>query len=349
MKVGAFLRLLPRWPARSLLRFRVRTVRRRARLAICLFPVSLLLVLIATWSVADSVRPAATDPDYCTRRDLLRTWQAEQPDAHLIVMLGGSRTAIGFAPELLPPSTTSEGRPLLWFNFAHFGAGPVFELVILKRLLCDGVRPDVVVIEIMPSFVAREREDFLGHFLNIDEINQAASYVRPTRLGWYALKNRFAKPDQLRRAVFGPEAVPAGSLGGPTNLVDAIAPADRASRLETQHAFHDRVIRNITFSEAGDRAVRDLLDTCHAHGITPVLVLSPEGPVFQSYYNAENWSQFQNHLERLAVEKGTRLINARDWLTEEQFYDSHHPLRGGAEVFTQRLMQELRPELARLK
>jgi hypothetical protein len=166
---------------------------------------------------------------------------------------------------------------------------------------------------------------------------------------WYVVRNRFAKPGQLKCAVFGPEMVPAGSHGGPTNLVDSISPAERADRLETQRSFHDRTIRNITFPAMADAAMRNLLATCRAHGVIPVLLLSPEGLMFQSNYNADSWLSFQIHLERLAHENGVRLINARDWLTEDQFYDSHHPLRLGAEVFTNRLIQELSLELANLK
>lgn len=189
------------------------------------------------------------------------------------------------------------------------------------------MRPRIAIIDVMPSFVAREREDFLAHHLNLTELREVTIYVRSARLGWYALRHRYVKPDQLKRAIFGPELVPAGHPGGPTYLVESITPEDRANRIATQRSFHDRTISKISLASGGERARWRLIETCRACGVIPVMVLSPEGPVFQSYYGPESWARFLTDLERRAAETGVRLINARNWLTEDQFYDSHHPLK----------------------
>lgn len=341
MEVGVLQRLRFRFRIPRLTRARTGRLRRRARVALFLSPLFLIIGMAAMWSVADHARPAATDPDYVTRRQLLRERQAEQPDAHLYLFLGSSRCALGFVPEMLTDVKAPDGSPALWFNFSHFGAGPVLELIILNRLLQDGVRPEMLVIEVMPPFVAKEREPFLGHFLNAAEIAEASKYVRTSRIVWHALKNRYAQPDQLKRAVFGSETVSAGSHGGPTNLEGPITSAERERRYAFQYEFHNRVIRNFTIPAGADVAHRELVKTCRANGIVPVLVLSPEGPRFQALYDPECWARFQNYLEGFASENNLRLINARDWLDEEDFMDSHHPLRSGAEKFTRRLMSEL--------
>src|SRR5439155_24598779 len=54
----------------------------------------------------------------------------------------------------LPPLRTPEGRPILPFNYSHTGAGPLLELVTVRRLLDAGIRPDWLVIEVMPAYLA---------------------------------------------------------------------------------------------------------------------------------------------------------------------------------------------------
>src|SRR5207237_594435 len=59
-------------------------------------------------------------------------------------------------------------RPVEAFNFAHAGAGPVTNAVYLRRLLADGVQPDVVVIEVHPALLAaREQAPEASWFANI--------------------------------------------------------------------------------------------------------------------------------------------------------------------------------------
>src|SRR5205085_2304077 len=49
------------------------------------------------------------------------------------------------------------GRPLLLLNLGVAGAGPVINLLNLRRLLAEGVRPDLVLIELMPGYLDQQQ------------------------------------------------------------------------------------------------------------------------------------------------------------------------------------------------
>jgi len=341
MRVAKFFHLNARTLIRSP-RSRRRSLRRRARLVVCLFAVTFLFALIAVWAVGDQLHPSATDPDYCTRRDLLRQRMAEAPGSATVVMLGSSRSLYGFAPEEIPATITRQGQPLVWFNCAHNGAGPILQLVILKRLLADGLRPDLVSIEIMPSYVTRDDSRFLSHFLSFGELASVRPFVRIPELAWNAYRHRFSKPEQMRRVILGPEPMPSRSHGGLARADENYSKDERARRLAVEHRTHLKVISEVVVSASADMVFREMLTLCRMHGIQPVMILSPEGSNFQSWYDSARWTRFQERIERFADEQGVVLINARNWLTEEQFVDSHHPTEAGAKVFTTRFVEELK-------
>src|SRR5262249_6373173 len=77
----------------------------------------------------------------------------------LVVMLGSSRTAFGFkAGELEMLLRQGIDCPVASYNFGVFAAGPVTELVYLKRLLAEGIRPDLLLIEVLPPLLAGQHE-----------------------------------------------------------------------------------------------------------------------------------------------------------------------------------------------
>jgi hypothetical protein len=83
-----------------------------------------------------------------------------------------------------------------------------------------------------------------------------------------------------------------------------------------------------------------LLELCRAERIPVALVLMPEGSDFRSWYSAGASGQVNAFLEGLCQEFGVALIDAREWLPDEGFCDSHHPVPEGAERFSARLGAE---------
>ncbi len=306
------------------------------------FPIVFFLGLLLIWSGADILRPELSDPDYLVRRDHLRDRLKEHPHARLTVVLGSSRTAFGFLPESLPQSTNPSTPPTIWFNMAHYGAGPAFNRVILDRLLRDGIRPDVAVIELMPPFVARENPRFVGPHLSSRELLLASTYLPTRRTAWHLVRHRFVKVANLRQ-VFDPYSASTnpGPLGGPLRLEETITAEDRTQRLAGQHLLHGPAARAMTVDPSADRAIRDTLQHCREWGITPVLLLAPEGSSFRSWYDPGGLRRFETYLINLAREYRVPLVDARAWLTEEDFLDGHHQLRRGAIQFTSRLVREV--------
>ena len=75
----------------------------------------------------------------------------------------------------LPPRSRPRPDPLL-FNLSLVGSGPVMELMALRRLYADGVRPDAVVFEYWPPFL---RED--GPYWEMDRIDPRRLYPTDDR------------------------------------------------------------------------------------------------------------------------------------------------------------------------
>jgi hypothetical protein len=92
----------------------------------------------------------------------------------------------------------------------------------------------------------------------------------------------------------------------------------------------------------------DLLECCRREQIPVVLVLTPESSVFRGWYSADALSAVRQMLSELSEAHGVRIIDSRQWLADTDFLDGHHVLASGAKIFTTRLLDELRPLLARL-
>ena len=55
------------------------------------------------------------------------------------------------------------------------------------------------------------------------------------------------------------------------------------------------------------------------------------------------WRTVETRLRKIAERHHVPLVNAREWLTEGQFLDSHHMTQEGAMRFSERLYQEILP------
>src|SRR4051794_771274 len=98
----------------------------------------------------DSRHPELYDPEFGRRLATLRDRTAETPGRPLLLRVGGSGRVVGFRPGVLPPLPAAVGGPPLVFNFSHVAAGPVMNLMQIRRLLRAGVRPDWLVVEVLP-------------------------------------------------------------------------------------------------------------------------------------------------------------------------------------------------------
>jgi hypothetical protein len=110
---------------------------------------------------------------------------------------------------------------------------------------------------------------------------------------------------------------------------------------------YQEALRDFQLAPQSLRALGDLLHLCQQRGIPFALVAMPEGDSFRALYPAPAEAKFQTLLTELGQRWQARVIDARSWVPEEGFWDTHHLLPCGAAVFTQRFDREvLTPLLA---
>jgi hypothetical protein len=308
------------------------------------------LACYVAWQLAFS--GVRYDPEYSCRRDLLTARIAEDPDRPLLLLIGSSRTLMAFCPEALPPLRTPAGQQVLTFNFSHPAAGPIMNLVEVHRLLGEGVRPDWLVVEMMPAFLAGESFIGLTYGLGPGDLSVLQHYVNPWRLyGCFALQRAVTEHrhqlDFVRRhglAWFlgegGRPRIDLKPLGG-MFLDEQIDPAERSRRTEVMRSQYAATLQDYELDPAADRAAHALLDLCRLEHIRPVLLLTPESSAFRSWYTPRALTTLYQYLDRLSREYDAPLIDARTWLADGDFTDGHHVLRGGAVAFTRRLAREV--------
>jgi hypothetical protein len=305
----------------------------------------------------DTVRPEWRDPEYGHRLKRLKPRAQAADGRPVVVALGSSRSQMGLSPRHLGLGD-GPASPIV-FNFAVAGGGPVHEVLNLRRLLDNGVKPDYVLIEVLPPVLA-------GH-------SPAEKLILPARLG-YADFARIAPytedPAKLRREWAWDRIAPfhtlrlylmshmAGSMlhwksrqdflweqmkpdGWMPYFFKEVPAEKRAKGIAEVHAQFAGYFPNYHIAPIPDRAYRDLLELCRSHGIRAAFYVMPEAPAFRSWYPPGSRELAMQYLAGLTREYGTPVFDASDWVPDETAYaDAHHLLRHGAEAFSARFGKE---------
>jgi hypothetical protein len=301
---------------------------------------------------------ARRDPDYALKEQRLRALLARYPRRPLIVALGSSRTLLGLA--------AARVRPALVFNFGLTGAGPLLEHLCLTRLLAAGIRPDFLLVEVLPALLhqadaAPIEEDWLdGSRLCLDELAALwPDHSHPSRLlgPWCRSRLLPCYHDRLGLgAGLGLKAPAAVALAEGLDSHGWYAyPASRVATTERDRRLAMARAQYVSDKPEGGgglrlaagpaRALRSLLDRCRAEGIPAALVLMPEGSEFRGFLPAPVRAGLDGFLTDLARTERVPLIDARDWVEDAGFWDGHHLLPEGALTFTRRLEREVVPRL----
>jgi hypothetical protein len=337
--------------------------RRRHRQALC-WGVLFFLCLQLTVGLTVELGPAAVrDPEYAAKEAQLRALRDAAPDQPLVVMLGSSRTLLGLQAGRLGQDP---GRPALVYNFGLVGCGPLLEGVALRRLLDAGLRPDLVLVEVLTPDLNQAGD----HYQEEDWLN-----ARRLGLGEFLRVRRYGShPENLLRQWCQARCLPCGrpqaGLRPWLGLDSRAASRPGAGPPTDRHGWHAHALPGLTPAEYqrhadlarwqyrecfGDlrlaagpaRALRDLLDGCRRQRIPAALVLMPEGSEFRALYPPAVSRGIERFLAGLAREEHVALVDARTWVEDAGFWDGHHLLPSGATAFTDRFEREaLRPLLA---
>jgi hypothetical protein len=299
------------------------------------------------------------DPEYTHKLRLLRARLAEGPPGRaLVLLLGSSRTGVGFRPEALPRLRPGGAEPLV-FNFALCATGPTGELLCLRRLLADGIRPDWVLLEAWPAALGREggcdAERVEPHRLRWGEQRllgrspftaRALAWWQGQVMPWYAY--RFLLMDRLapswlpaeKRTLL--EATWHGLDRSGWLSVPAYRSAGRAAewRLRVERTLTDYApcCKDFHPSDANAAPLRQALALCRREHIRAVLVLMPDG--FDGATAPAARAATDDFLRGLGREAGAPVLCVRDWLAPTDFFEGVHPVHPGAAAFSKRFGRE---------
>ena len=272
------------------------------------------MLLPAAWFVVETARPDCLDPTYVRTRTNLAAARANHPDHRLAVVIGSSRTQIGFDPNFLPSQSDASGRPVLWFNAGHYEAGPGMNHVTLSRLLRDGPAPAMVVMEILPAFCAHGAAGLLAKHATYRDASAVLAADIPEDFLFTAMKRRVTRVRDLASAWTGSDSPPlASGPSGNTPAPPAVPPEERARRTAAQLAWLNYLLELPSIHPATDRATAATVAACRERGIDLVFVLTPESPTFRAAYDPAGLVRF-NALGRRNVPEPRRPSHRRPGL-----------------------------------
>lgn len=333
------------------------SLRRRARAATGWALAAYLLVIGAAFATLDVVRPELRDGEYGRRLESLRARVRENPGRELVVVIGSSRAAMDVCPRAWEEVRSPHNRDPLVFNMSRVGAGPILNLMALRRLYADGIRPAAVLLEYWPPLL---RED--GAFREVNRIEPEKLYDCDREL----VRAYHPYPDHVEHRMLAVRLNPLSEQrtlwlreGAPswlprTKRIDAaVQPLDgwgwlpgmdrpalewetRDSRLARCERIYRPQLANLRVDDEADRAIREAVALAREHGTRVGFVYLPESTEFRGWYTLESERLGQEYLARLRAELAVPLLDARTWLVDEMLADGFHATRAGAEEFSRR-------------
>ena len=362
--VASYLREAPRFTAPAVRARNRRVGPRRSLVAVVSGLVAFAVFQLGLAAVIETGAPEIRDPLYGRRLHLIQKRFRAQPEMPwTVVMMGSSRTAQSFriAKDEEHAWTDAVGHPVAAFNFGVPGGASLTELLTWERLRRDGVRPSLLLIEVLPAYLAAPPADYGQVFLPTDrlawrDLPLIERYVGNTRTGlrrdWLeswpmaGYTHRGSLMKLLAPDLLPPDYRQAGDEvldeSGSPPIDDAPLTSEQRQRA-TQHASEEYHARMSGFQLGGPQcqALRELLTSCREEGTSVALVVTPEGPAFRSWYPPETWETIKDWLTQVSREFDAPLVNAREWIDDEDdFRDSHHLMRSGRDKFKARLARE---------
>jgi hypothetical protein len=291
-----------------------------------------------------------------------------------------SRAAAGSSP-----ARAADRAPLnapIVFNFGLMGAGPVRELMVLRRLLADGIRPDWVLAEVWAPLLPQEgplqeREAILQHdlhwsdvpflcrhlegtanstrllpFLGPDAPQVLGEVIEGTLSPLLAYRKRLLARSRATRFLL-PRLQAAEAIDDDRSLrtIDGTGwtpdarseptPAVMSQEIERGRKNIKPLLDSCRIHPMSDRALRELLEECQAHGIRAALFIMPEHSVLRGWYTPAARATFDGYFAQLGREHGIPVIDGRDWVGDDDFVDFCHMIRRAAGPYSARFGRDV--------
>jgi hypothetical protein len=237
---------------------------------------------------------------------------------------------------------------------------PIEQLLVLKRLLNDGIRPAHIYFEILPACLcdnrlpeqivqpARLRGSDIDLFMPY--VEDTVSYRRewffhrldPIALSRFSILNEHASwaMDNPTRWTYATHA-PTHPLGWNTWKEGSLTPALAQKMIDATEKSYHETLGHLELSERPRQYIEDFLEICNLRDIPVTLFLMPEAPSFRQWYSAESENKVHDYLADLQKRRGLPLIDCRVWGVDEAFVDGHHLKTAEARRFTKHFMNDL--------
>ena len=294
-----------------------------------------------------------------------------------VLLLGSSRfeqLSAGEAGVLLHrehPDADPEGV----YNAAVPAGDPIVEDFLLERLLRQGSRPRLAVVEISPETVNEYNVWFTMHahrqitwrdtpacFVEVCRADEFKRLVRARLVPLYAHRRELRRqalaavtrpisppPAPARRSaeeLFGgslPSVGPDGRLPWET-LLQVARPPLTPAEAEARAAFARTTWKRFKDYQPGGTtaaALERLLQRCRANDIEVVLVGVPNDSYFLRQCTPDINATYLDYVGRLTRTYGCRFIDYRDAEPDQLFVDSNHLNGEGASHFVRRLTRDV--------
>jgi hypothetical protein len=308
-------------------------------------------------------RMATRDPEYDFRLTRLKAKMKQRaPGRPLVLFLGSSRIALSIQPGVMAVNQPSASGGPVVFNFGMIASGPVMELLCLRRLLADGVRPDAVIVEIYHQLVTSDMESdkaLLRDRFRWDDMNVVSRYdarVRSERLAWL---RRQLVPWASHRDILLRQWMPSWfspRFDDPTNRtlrwlglddwgwnffpsLHNVSLKERYQRIDSIAPINVPIINRFTALKPRRKALEELADLCRQEKIALTFILMPD--VLRDDYSPEGRIRVDTFLRALSRDKDVPVIDASAWAAEEDFVDQGHLTFPAAAELTRRLEREV--------
>ncbi|MGE3805206.1 MAG: hypothetical protein AB7K24_11085 [Gemmataceae bacterium] len=302
-----------------------------------------LSLVIACWL------PQLRDPLFWTKLFRFQGRLASSPRSLSIACFGSSRTIYGLPGQVVEQTLAQElERDVVVGNLGVWGAGPIAQRLHIERLLASGVLPDVIVLEILPvHFTAAPQPQELLLFPEQDQSWQdrklLAGFGKPPDAEWWST---VLLPAYHQRATIMSKLYPSllqpiyrrdwGQAGDDTGWEPLKGSGQSPAVLAATRGEFEPKLAQLAPGGLPARAFAETLTLARQAGCAVVVVFMPEGPAMRSWYRPESAGQLEQLVRTECARVGASVIDARAWLPEESFRDSHHLYPPGAAEFGQR-------------
>lgn len=288
----------------------------------------------------------------------------------VIVQLGSSMTMFGLDARRVEDRLAADlSRPVVVHNLGVPGLGPVGARLYFERMLAEGIRPDLLILDVVPNLVCPhpadggvvERQWFSPHRLRRHELSFMIRHGFPADSAFEWWKGSLV-PFHTHRMSLVSAIAPkflrfqdqvdwgraADTNGFIPNRFPAQTKQHREDWVRKELGPNATLLSSLNVDSLAGTAIREIAAVAKREGILFQAVLMPSTSEIREVYDRQRMADLRGFLEELCGDVGVRLIDALDWVPDEDFLDVHHMGPSGAVVYSDRLVEPVRQLAARI-